>query len=90
MTQEVIYGKHGDGPLQGGFNGDRKYNVEFSDTAKSMWTFHFLDGARVRIFYREIKRLAEGAMLSLDPAQVKDTPRTVRSREGRRLTWQST
>ena len=56
VNQEVIYGKHGDGPLQGGFNGDRKYNVEFSDSARSMGTYHFLDGARVRIFYRGNKK----------------------------------
>ena len=56
VNQEVIYGKHGDGPLQGGFNGDRKYNVEFSDSAKSMGTYHFLDGAKVRIYYRGNKK----------------------------------
>ena len=52
VSREVIYGKHGDGPLQGVFNGDRKYNVEFNDSAKPMGTFHFLDGVRVRNFYR--------------------------------------
>ena len=52
VTREVIYGKHGDGPLQGVFNGDRKYNVEFPDSARPMGTYHFLDGARVRVYYR--------------------------------------
>ena len=36
VNQEVIYGKHGDGPLKGVFNGERKYNVEFIESAKSM------------------------------------------------------
>ena len=52
VSQEVIYGKHGDGPLKSFFNGERKYNVEFKDSAKPMGTYHFLDGAKVRIFYR--------------------------------------
>ena len=52
VSQEVIYAKHGDGPLKGFFNGDRKYNVEFSDSAVPMGTYHFLDGAKVRIYYR--------------------------------------
>ena len=52
VSKEVIYGKHGDGPLKGVFNGERKYNVEFSEKARPMGTYHFLDGAKVRIFYR--------------------------------------
>ena len=41
-----------DGPLKGAFNGERKYNIEFPDTARPMGTFHFLDGAKVKIFHR--------------------------------------
>jgi hypothetical protein len=52
VTKDAIYGKHGEGPLMGFFNGERKYNVEFNDSAKPMGTYHFLDGARVRVFYR--------------------------------------
>ena len=52
FSQDIIYERHGDGPLKGVFNGDRKYNIEFSDTAKPMGTYHFLDGERVRVFYR--------------------------------------
>ena len=52
VSQEVIYARHGDGPLKGAFNGERKYNIEFPDTARPMGTFHFLDGAKVKIFYR--------------------------------------
>ena len=52
VSHEVIYGKYGDGPMRGMFNGERRYNVEFKDGARPMGTFHFLDGAKVRIFYR--------------------------------------
>lgn len=52
VNQQVIYGRHGEGPLKGVFNGERKYNVEFSDSAIPMGTYHFLDGAKVRVFYR--------------------------------------
>ena len=51
VSQEVLYGKHEDGPLQGFFNGDRKYNVDLIDSAKPMETSYFPDGARVIIFH---------------------------------------
>ena len=50
VTDEVIYGKYGEGPLRGKKNGDRKYQVIFDGV--QMGTFHFLDGERVKIFYR--------------------------------------
>ena len=50
VTEEVIYGKYGDGPLRGKKNGDRKYQVIFDGV--QMGTFHFLDGERVKVFYR--------------------------------------
>ena len=56
VNSEVIYAKHGEGPLKGVYNGDRKYNVEFSESATPMGTFHYLDGARVRVFYRGNKK----------------------------------
>ena len=52
VSPEAIYGKHGDGPLKGFSNGERKYNVEFVDTSKPMGTYHLIDGAKVRVFYR--------------------------------------
>ena len=50
VSEEVIYAKHGDGPLKGMKNGERKYQVIFNGA--QMGTFHFLDGERVKIFYR--------------------------------------
>ena len=52
LSQDVIYSKYGEGPLKGIFNGERKYQVEFAEGAKHMGTYHFLDGAKVRVFYR--------------------------------------
>ena len=51
VTEEVIYSKHGgEGPLAGMKNGDRKYQAIFNGT--KMGTFHFIDGERVKIYYR--------------------------------------
>ena len=50
VTEEVIYGTYGEGPLRGKKNGERKYQVIFDGV--QMGTYHFLDGEKVRIFYR--------------------------------------
>ena len=50
VTDQVIYGKHGEGPMRGKKNGERKYQVMFE--GHQMGTFHFLDGERVKVFYR--------------------------------------
>ena len=50
VTEEVIYGRHGEGPLRGKINNERKYQVIFNGI--QMGTFHFLDGEKVKIFYR--------------------------------------
>ena len=52
LNVNVIYSKFTEGPFKGKFNGDRKYQVDFSNSTRSMGTYHFLDGARVRVFYR--------------------------------------
>ena len=52
MNQNVIYGKYTEGPFIGKINNERKYEVDFSDAKTKMGTFHFIDGARVRIFYK--------------------------------------
>ena len=52
ISSNVIYGKFTDGPLKGKYNGDRKYQVDFSNCIKPMGTYHFLDGTKVRISYR--------------------------------------
>ena len=52
INTSVIYSRFTEGPFKGKFTGERKYQVDFSDSRKPMGTYHFLDGARVRIFYR--------------------------------------
>ena len=47
----MIYSKYSEGPFKGKFNGDRKYQVEFSGNIRGMGSYHFLDGERVRVFY---------------------------------------
>ena len=56
VNKNVVYGKFMDGPLKGKYNGDRKYLVDFSGSVLTMGTYHFLDGAKVRIFYRGNER----------------------------------
>ena len=52
LNANVIYSKFTEGPFKGKFNGDRKYQVDFTNCTRTMGTYHFLDGVRVRIFYR--------------------------------------
>ena len=51
IKNEVIYGKHGEAPLKGKYNGDRRYQVDFSKSVRTMGTYHIIDAAKVRIFY---------------------------------------
>ena len=53
-SKEVIYETFSDGPLCGKKTGDRKYQVVFDGI--QMGTFHFLDGERVKFFYRGNKK----------------------------------
>ena len=43
VTNKVIYGVFGDGPLKGIKNGDRLYNVEVNSTI-NLGTYHAIDG----------------------------------------------
>ena len=52
VNQKVIYSKYTEGPFVGKYNGDRKYNVDFSDSNEPMGTYHIIDGAKTRVFYR--------------------------------------
>ena len=51
-SNSVIYCKYTEGPFRGKYSGERKYQVDFPKNARSMGIYHYLDGARVRIFYR--------------------------------------
>ena len=52
MSNAVVYSKYETGPFQGKYNGERKYQVDFSKSSRHMGTFHLVDGSKVRIFYR--------------------------------------
>ena len=52
VSNSVIYDRHGEGPFKGKVNGDRKYQVDFSGSNLSMGTYHFLDGERIRVYFR--------------------------------------
>ena len=52
ISSSVIYGRHGDGPFKGKVNGDRKYQVDFTGSTMNMGTYHFLDGERIRVYFR--------------------------------------
>ena len=52
----VIYGKHDAGPFKGKYNGERRYQVDFTAAARQMGTFHLVDGNKIKIFYRGNKK----------------------------------
>ena len=51
VTNKVVYGIFGDGPLKGFRNGDRSYKMEIKPD-KNIGTYHFLDGQKVNIRYQ--------------------------------------
>ena len=50
ITNKVVYGTYGGGPLQGIRNGDRLYKVEISP-GSNIGTYHAIDGQRVTLRY---------------------------------------
>ena len=52
ISNQVLYSRYSEGPFKGKYNGERKYQVDFTNSTRSMGTYHWLDGSRVRIFYR--------------------------------------
>ena len=47
LTNAVVYTKYDSGPLKGKFNGERKFQVDFSKSARQMGTYHLIDGSKV-------------------------------------------
>ena len=52
LEKTVIYSKYPEGPCKGKFNGERKFQVDFSKANVQMGTFHIIDGCKVRVYYR--------------------------------------
>ena len=56
LSNTVIYSKYDSGPFQGKYNGERKYQVDFSKSSRQMGTYHIIDGCKARVFYRGNKK----------------------------------
>ena len=54
MTTGVVYSRYNQSAIIGKMNGDRQYQVDFSQATMKMGTFHFLDGIRVNIVMRTL------------------------------------
>lgn len=52
VSKSVIYCKFAEGPFKGKYSGERKYQVDFTRSSRNMGTYHYLDGAKFRVFYR--------------------------------------
>ena len=52
IGNSVIYSKYTEGPFKDKFNGERKYQVDFSENKSPMGTYHIIDGERVKVYYR--------------------------------------
>ena len=52
LDNRVIYSTYSEGPFKGKYTGERKYQADFSNSKRSMGTFHIIDGSRVKVFYR--------------------------------------
>ena len=52
VNKSVVYSKYESGSAKGKYNGERKYEVDFSGSTFSMGTYHIIDGSKVRVFYR--------------------------------------
>ena len=52
LNNAVVYTKYSVGPFKGKFNGERRYQVDFTKSNRQMGTYHIIDGSKVRVFYR--------------------------------------
>ena len=56
VNQTVLYSKYESGPWKGKFSGERRYQVDFSQSNINMGTYHLIDGCKVRVFFRGNKK----------------------------------
>ena len=73
MTNNMIYSKFDKGPFAGKFNGDRKYQVDFSKASRCMGTYHLIDGNKVRVFYRGNKKSCGKCHKFMNECPAQDT-----------------
>ena len=51
VNNMVIYSKFESGPFRGKYNGERKYQVDFTKTNRQMGTYHLIDDCKIRVYY---------------------------------------
>ena len=56
VNESVLYSKFESGPWKGKYSGERKYQVDFSQSDTNMGTYHLIDGCKVRVYYRGNKK----------------------------------
>ena len=52
LNNNAILSKSEKGPFKGKYNGERKFQVDFSKSSRQMGTYHLIDGNKVRVLYR--------------------------------------
>ena len=90
MSSSVIYSKYTEGPFSGKYSGERKCQVEFPTNSKKMGTYHFLDGSKVRIFYRGNDKTCGRCHAPARTCPCEGTARAVIQLEDLESTWVTT
>ena len=52
LDNTVMYTRFESGPFKGKYNGERRYQVDFTGSHRQMGTYHLIDGCKVRVYYR--------------------------------------
>ena len=52
VKEEVFCCKYKEGPFKGGENGERQFFYDFSESTRKPGTFHVLDSAKIKIFFK--------------------------------------
>ena len=86
VKNEVIYSKYTYGPLKGKYNGDRKFQVDFTKSGLAMGTYHIIDSCRVRIFYRGNKKTCARCHEFADKCPGAGIAKDCEEKKGQRMT----
>ena len=85
VSKTVVYSKFEIGPFKGKCNGERKYEVDFSKSARNMGTFHIIDGSRVKIFFRGNKKTCGRCHKTADECAGKSLAKDCETKGGERV-----
>ena len=78
ISNQVLYSRFSEGPFKGKYNGERKYQVDFTNSSRSMGTYHWLDGSRVRISIEGMKKPVGDVIKTQGHAQEEQLQGTVK------------